>query len=273
MNVLVSFKIVPDLDLLSGHDWKVYNSNRVDTRFVKKMINPYDESALELALKLADQAGNAGFSIDLSALTIADSGSDLTLKSLRALGYKKTTRIAEEDDLRFAPEKVAAMITAYARQRGNFDLIFMGRQSGVGDNAKTPLVTAELLGWPCITQVTGVERITARSLQVTAIADEGLVTRAIEPPCLLAVGNAPFSNLRVPTLRAIKEQGERPIDLITMADLKSTLSSLPMKPDADLIKLEPISRKRKSVLIEGSNAVEKAEILYQKFLKGWLAEL
>jgi len=273
MNVLVSFKVVPDLDLLSGNDWTVDGNCQVETRFVKKMINPYDESALELALKLADQAGNAGFSIDLSALTIADSGSDLTLKSLRALGYRQAIRIAEEDDLRFAPEKVAALITAYARQRDDFNLIFMGRQSGVGDNAKTPLVAAELLGWPCITQVTGVTMISQHTLQVSAISDQGLVTRTIKTPCLLAVGNAPFSYLRVPTLRAIKEQAEQPIDVITRSDLKNTLSSLPYNPTIDLIKLEPISRKRNNEIIEGSNTAEKAEKLYQQYLKGWLTEL
>jgi electron transfer flavoprotein beta subunit len=60
MNVLVCFKIVPDLDQLSGSDWVIDGCSRVETRFVKRMINPYDESALELALKMADHAGGAG---------------------------------------------------------------------------------------------------------------------------------------------------------------------------------------------------------------------
>jgi electron transfer flavoprotein beta subunit len=175
--------------------------------------------------------------------------------------------------LSFAPEKIAALITAYARQKGDFDFIFMGRQSGVGDNAKTPLVAAELLGWPCITQVTGVTIKSQHTLQVKAITDQGLVTRTIKPPCLLAIGNAPCSYLRVPTLRAIKEQAERPIAVSTRSDLKNALKNLPHNPASDLTKLEPISRKRNRVIIEGSDAAEKAENLYQHYLKGWLTEL
>jgi electron transfer flavoprotein beta subunit len=112
----------------------------------------------------------------------------------------------------------------------------MGRQSGVGDNAKTPLLTAELLQWPCITQVTAVEKDTAGTYQVTAMADEGtVVNRVIKPPCVLAVGNAPSSTLRVPTLKAIKEQAEQPVKTYAAAELIKTSPNLPLNPGAELL--------------------------------------
>jgi len=188
MNVLVCFKVVPDLDQLSGSDWVVDGCSRVETRFIKKMINPYDESALELALKLANPAKVSGITTNLSALTIADSGANLTLKNLRALGYQQAVRIESDAELDFAPQEIAILIAAYIRNANDFDLIIIGQQSGVGDNAKTPLLTAELMQWPCITQVTAIENDPAGNVKVTSLADEGTVTRVIKPPCVLAVG-------------------------------------------------------------------------------------
>jgi len=275
MNILVCFKVGPDLDQLSGSDWVVDGCSRVETRFVKRMINPYDESTLELALKLADQAGGAGITtaLGLEALTIADSEANLTLKSLRALGYQEAVRIEADRDLDFAPENVATLIAAYVLSTDRLDLIMMGRQSGVGDNAKTPLLTAEFLQWPCITQVTAVKKDTSGSYKVTAISDEGTVIRVIEPPCVLAVGNAPSSTLRVPTLKAIKEQAEIPVKTYDANELRNTTPHLPLKPDAELLKIEVVNRKRGGIIIEGTDAAEKAQILYQSYLKGWLAEL
>lgn len=273
MNVLVCFKVVPDLDQLSESDWVVDGCFRVETRFVKKMINPYDESALELALKLADQARGSAIATSLTALTVADSGANLTLKSLRALGYQEAVRIEDDAELDFAPENVAALFAAYIRSTDGFDLIMMGRQSGVEDNAKTPLLAAELLQWPCITQVTAVEKDTAGTYKVTAMADEGTVTRVIKPPCVLAVGNAPSSTLRVPTLKAIKEQAEQPVKTYAAAELRKISPHLPLNPDAELLNLEVVNRKRESIIIDGADAAEKAGILYQSYLKGWLAEL
>ena len=273
MNVLVCFKVVPDLDQLSGSDWLVDGCSRVETRFVKKIINPYDESALELALKLADQARGKALTTNLNALTIADSGANLTLKSLRALGYQEAVRIEADTEPDFTPEKVAALIAAYIRNTNVFDLIMMGRQSGVGDNAKTPLLTAEFLQWPCITQVTAVEKDSAGTYKVTAMADEGTVIRVIEPPCVLAVGNAPSSTLRVPTLKAIKEQADLPVKTYASDKFRNATPHLPLKPDAELLNIEVVNRKRKGIIVEGADAAEKAQILYQSYLKGWLAEL
>jgi len=273
MNVLVCFKVVPDLDQLSGSDWVVDGCSRVETRFVKRMINPYDESALELALKMADQARGSGVTLGLNSLTIADSGANLTLKSLRALGYQEAVRIEADRDLEFAPEDVAALIAAYVLSTDPLELIMMGRQSGVGDNAKTPLLIAELLRWPCITQVIAVEKDAAGTYLVTAMADEGVVTRIIEPPCVLAIGNAPSSTLRVPTLRAIKEQSAIAVKTYAAAELISTSPTLPVNPGAELLTLEVVNRNRGGLIIEGADATEKAQILYQSYLKGWLAEL
>jgi electron transfer flavoprotein beta subunit len=273
MKILVCFKVVPDLDLLSGSGWEIDSHFRVETGFVKNILNPYDESALEMALKLADQAAAANQNLDLSALTIGDQRARLFLKTLQALNYNHTTRIECSEDLRFNPEMTATMISAYISNYGFPDLLIMGSQSGVGDNAKTPLLTAEILGWPCISQVLTLETAAGDRIRVASLSDDGIIKQTITPPCVLSVGNAPSANLRVPTLKAIKATADNPVEVISLTDLSTAGFTARTQQDCSLLGLKVIERKRSGTIIEGATAVDKAQALYDNYLKGWLARL
>ena len=273
MDILVCFKVVPDLDLLSGSGWVIDSHLRVETGFVKNILNPYDESALEIALKISDQAGETGISIRLSALTISDPKANLFLKTLNALKFDQTVRIECNSDLRFSPELCAALISAYVKRSGNPDYLIMGRQSGVGDNAMTPLITAEILNWPCISEVLSIEPSDDRCLRITYQADDGLYRQVIEPPCILTVGNAPNTYLRIPTLKDIKTHGQNPVKVLNAEDLIKDGRPELLSGNCELQSLEEISREREGVIIAAGTASEKAHILYHSYLKGWLAGL
>lgn len=273
MKILVCFKVVPDLDLLSGSGWEIDSRFRVETGFVKNVLNPYDESALEMALKLADQAAAANQKLDLSALTIGDQRARLFLKALQALNFNQATRIECSEDLHFNPEMTAALISAYVSNYDFPDLLIMGSQSGVGDNAKTPLLTAEILGWPSISQVFNLEPAAGNRIRAASLSDDGIIKQTITPPCVLSVGNAPSANLRVPTLKAIKASADNPVQVISLDDLSPAGFTDHPQQDSTLLGLEVIERKRSGIIIEGATAAEKAQALYDNYLKGWLARL
>lgn len=91
----------------------------VDTHFLPNILNCYDESSLELALRFRDQAQEAGGETELSAITIGEEHTELYLKTLQALGYDHPVRVCGEDEqLRYRPELVAQTIAAYARETG-----------------------------------------------------------------------------------------------------------------------------------------------------------
>ncbi|MCG8552976.1 MAG: electron transfer flavoprotein subunit beta/FixA family protein, partial [Desulfobacterales bacterium] len=219
MNILVCFKVVPDLDMLSDDDWTADSNLRVDVSFVKKILNCFDESALEMTLKLSDYSEGFNVPLNLTALTIGDKKLDAYLKTLNALRFDKTVRIENYEDIRFLPESVAAVISKYAKEINPQDVIILGRQSGEGDNAKTPLLVAEMLGWPCITQVINIEPYSEDCLRVTNMVDGGKLTQIVKTPCVLSIGNAPNSYIRVPTLRDRMKYGKRPIDVLDIGDL------------------------------------------------------
>jgi len=271
MRILVTLKVVPDLDLLRDKKWTIKNNLPVETAYVKKAINTYDESALELALKMADQRKAINLETELFALTIGEAYADLFLKKLLALGFNKTYRVNSELDLRFNPEAVAAIITSFIGECGPFDLIIMGMQSSDGDNAKTALLTAEELAWPCITGVTGFYSDRSDQVAVENISDQGLVQQTIRTSCILAVGNAPSSLLRVPTLKAIKKAAEKDINILTLEELKAKPEDLLLQSNTRIQELETVDNSRESIIIDGASTEEKAHFLYNNYLKGWMS--
>jgi len=273
MRVLVCFKVVPDLEMLSEEDWVSGPELRVDVSFVRNILNCFDESALEMALKLSDYSKAINMPIKLTALTIGDKKSDIYLKTLNALRFDKTVRIESNEDISFLPEVTAAVISQYIEDINNQDIVILGRQSSVADNAKTPLLVAEMLGWPCITQVIKIEPDKEDSLKVTNMVEGGVLTQIIKTPCVLSVGNAPNSYMRVPTLKDKIKYGNTPIDIINIQDFKVQELLDRYCDDCRLIGLEKIDTRRKGIIIDGATPAEKARILYNSYLKGRLEKL
>jgi electron transfer flavoprotein beta subunit len=271
MRIINCFKIVADLEQIRGNHWTINENRPEDPAFVKKVFNPYDESALELSLKMADQLKNTGSPADLTALTIDSKQADLFLKRLFASGFSQVYRIDHPgDNLLFQPVTVAAILVAFIRTLGLPDLIVMGMQSSGGDNAKTALLLAEKLSWPCITGVTGFESSEQGLLAVQCVSDQGSIEQTLRPPCLLAVGNAPNSYLRVPTLKSIKAAGATTINETALEDLQLNPDRLHKDSDTQLIRLCNIDKSRAGKLIEADTAEEKAAFLYNNYLKGRL---
>lgn len=273
MNILCCFKIVPDLDMLSEQDWIADSDHNVDVSFAKTLWNCFDESALEMMLKLSDLSESFNVFHELNALTIGNSQCDSYIKTLYALGYKKAVRIESEKDLRFSPELTARVITEYVRKMGGQDVIVMGMQSSVGDNGKTPLVTAEYLHWPCISQVINVESVDEQHLKVRSMVDNGILTQVIKVPCVLSVGNTPNSYLRVPTLRDRMKLGKQSIEVISLEDVVGNQSYEDLKTVSKVVKLSRIDNSRMGEIITGESPKEKASKLYHTYLKGRLEKL
>lgn len=273
MNILGCFKVVPDLEMLSDEDWAADEKNMVNVSFVKNLWNCFDESALEMILKLSDLSESFNMLLQPAALTIGGNDCDAYLKTLYALGYKKAVRIECDQDLRFWPELTARLIAEYVSQKSSQDVIVMGRQSPEGDNGKTPLLTAEELGWPCITQVIDIKPVDEKHLKIKSQTDDGILTQIIETPCVLSVGNAPNSYLRVPTLKDRMRLGKQPIDVFTMENFNLSDEFMNASQEYRITELTKIDTNREGIIITGDTAEEKAYKLYHMYLKGRLDKL
>lgn len=261
MKILVCFKAVPQVEMFLDEDWTVDDKLRIDTSFVKTALGAYDESALELALKLRDAASASNTTVTLNALTVDGGAATATLKTLLALQFAAAVRIDPRADLHFSPTAVAAVISQYVARRAPQDALLLGGCSDIGENAKTPLLVAEMLGWPCITRVTWIDPVDAKHLTVTSRTDDGHVRQKVRTPVVLSVGDAPGTGLRVPTLKDRLVYGKKGIEVLSAADFQRPAES------ETLVDLTILRQERAGVCIQGGSPAEKARVLYEKHLK------
>lgn len=275
LRIAVGFKVTPDYEALRAADWaraaQGPEGREAATRFVRRVLNVFDEAALELALRLRDERAGRGLETTLAAFSVAGREAGPFLETLQALGYAGA-RVDPGADLAFAPGATAELLAAGARWL-EADLLLLGERSGPGDGGTVPFLVAEALGRPCLTQVTAIEPGEGGRLRVCFTADGGPVRATIAPPCLLAVGNAVVSTLRVPTLKERLAARERPAGVLTASELGVDVAAALAREPATLTALETIDRSRAGVVVGGASPEEKARALYDEHLSARLERL
>ncbi|MDH3454905.1 MAG: electron transfer flavoprotein subunit beta/FixA family protein [Desulfuromonadales bacterium] len=145
MKILVCVKQVPDMEskfkINAAGSWY----DNVDLAW---RMNEYDEYAIEQAVQLKEQVGEA----DVTVLCIGSERVKEPMKKALAMGCDRGAHVA--DDLSYAkdPFEIASIIAAFARDKG-FDLIFTGMQSQDRGSAQVGVLVAEMLGLPSVSTV------------------------------------------------------------------------------------------------------------------------
>ena len=271
LRILVSFEVTPDYEALREADWAAGAAgdaaDGVDTRYVRRILNCFDESALEMALRLSEAAAERGETASLGAVTVGGPEAEPYLKTLVALGYERAARVETAVALDFAASLTAALIAGYVRRVDHSDLLMLGCRSGPGDSGTVPFLVAEALGWPCLTQVLEVEPLPDGRLRVACAVDDGLLRMTVTLPCVLAVGNALVSRLRVPTLTDRLARRDRRIDVLAAADLGVDVAGALRREPCVLAGLERIDRARRGLVVGGATPRQKAQVLFDEQLK------
>jgi electron transfer flavoprotein beta subunit len=121
--------------------------------------------------------------------------------------------------------------------------------------------------------VTELEPLPDGRLRVACMVDDGLLRVTLRLPCVLAVGNAIVSQLRVPTLTDRLARKDRRIDVLPAADLGVDIAEALARETCVLTGLEAIDRARQGVVIAGETPREKARVLFDSHLKGRIGKL
>ena len=269
LRIAVGFKVTPDYEALRPADWARVAAAEAQaraeaTRFVRRVLGVFDEAALELALRLRDARAERGLQTHLAAFSIGGREADPFLETLLALGYGRACRVEAGEDLDFAPATTARLVAACAERLGG-DVLLLGAESGPGDSAVVPFLAAEALGRPCLTQVTEIDPLDdGRAARDVAGAD-GPLRATVAPPCVLAVGNALVSMLRVPTLRdrlAARDAEPRGADAARPGRGRAVGRSPPRS-----LGLERVERGRAGRVIPGASPEQKARALFEEELR------
>ncbi|EFB2192219.1 MFS transporter [Escherichia coli] len=223
-----------------------------DVSLLRSLLGADEQAAA--ALLLAQRKN--GTPMSLTALSMGDERALHWLRYLMALGFEEAVLLETAADLRFASEFVARHIAEWQRQNP-LDLIITGCQSSEGQNGQTPFLLAEMLGWPCFTQV---ERFTldAPFITLEQRTEHGLRCCRIRLPAVIAVRQCGEVALPVPGMRQRMAAGKAEIIRKTVA------AELPAMQCLQLARAE---QRRGATLIDGQTVAEKAQKLWQDYLR------
>jgi electron transfer flavoprotein beta subunit len=211
MKLLVCIKQVPDMESRfkanSAGTW--YSDSDLAWR-----MNEYDEYAVEQAVQLREQLGDA------AELTVLSIGPDRVVEAIKkslAMGCDNAVHIQDPAIHDKDPWQVAAIIAAYAKDKG-FDIIFTGMQSQDRGSAQVGVTVAEQLGYACATTLVGFSfgnnTITAKRELEGGIKGVATLPLPALVTCQLGL-NVP----RYPTLPNIMKAKKKEITPIAVADL------------------------------------------------------
>ncbi|CAM4450087.1 electron transfer flavoprotein subunit beta/FixA family protein [Klebsiella africana] len=255
MNILLAFKAEPDAGMLAEKDWQAATQDLCgpDVSLLRSTIGVDEQAAA--ALLLAQR--NAGCEMTLTALSIGDERALHWLRYFAALGFEQPVLLEATGDLRFAPAFIARHIVDWQRQYGH-ELIVTGCQSAEGQNSQTPFLLAEMLIWPCFTQV---ERFTLEppSVVVEQRTASGIRLCRVRLPAVIAVRQCGDVALPVPGMRQRLAAAK--------AEIVRQEVALEATPAIKCVRLTRPEQRRNAVIIDGATAQAKARSLWENYLR------
>jgi electron transfer flavoprotein beta subunit len=176
----------------------------VDLANVKMSMNPFDEIAVEEALRLRE----AGKATEVVAVSIGPAQSQDTVRTALAMGADRGIVLETNDPVE--PLAVAKLLKAVIAEE-NPGLVILGKQAIDDDSNQTGQMLAALLGWPQGTFASKLV-LAADGIEVTREVDGGLQTVKLALPAIITA-DLRLNEPRYASLPNIMKAKKKPIDL------------------------------------------------------------
>lgn len=240
MKIIVCIKQVPD-----AKDVRLDpETNTLAREGVQSIMNPYDQHALEEAVKLREQLGG-----EVIAVTMGPPQAEEMLRLAISCGADKVVLVS---DRAFAGADTWA--TSYTLENalkkiGDYDLILCGKQAIDGDTAQVGPGLATRLGIPFVTCVQNVREASEKGLIMERMMDDGYDVVAVDYPVLVTVVKA-INEPRVPSLKGKMKAKKAEIITFSAADIgaDSACIGLPGSPTKVVDVFPPPARADHAVL-------------------------
>ncbi len=227
MKILVSVKRVVDYNV------KVRvksDGSGVETANVKMSMNPFDEIAVEEAMRLKE----AGVASEVVVVSCGVLACQETLRTALAIGADRAILVESGEDLQ--PLAVAKLLSALCKKESP-ELVILGKQAIDDDSNQTGQMLAALLGWPQATFASKV-KVEKGQAAVTREVDGGLETISIKLPAIITT-DLRLNEPRYVTLPNIMKAKKKPLE-----NLKPDALGVDVAPRLQTLKVvEPAKRK------------------------------
>ena len=233
MKVLVPVKRVVDYNV------KVRvksDKSGVELDNVKMSMNPFDEIAVEEALRLKEK----GIATEVIAISIGPTQVQETIRNALAMGADSGIFIEATNNLE--PLNIAKIISSVAKKE-SIDLMILGKQAIDDDMNATGQMIAALLGWPQATFASKVE-ISDKKAVVSREVDGGIENIEVALPAVIST-DLRLNEPRYASLPNIMKAKKKPINQIQVDEL-----NLKIKHRLDILKVEEPTKRQSGIMLK-----------------------
>ena len=244
MKIIVCIKQVPDTSEVRLDP----ETNTLARESVSSIMNPYDQHALEEAVRLKEESGDDG---EVIAVTMGPPQAEEILRQAIGCGADRVFLVS---DRAFAGADTWA--TAYTIEHaikaiGEFDLILCGKQAIDGDTAQVGPGIATRLGIPFLTCVQKIRESSQERLVVERMMDDGYDVVSVRYPALLTVVKD-INEPRIPSLKGKMKAKKAEIKVLNASDIKAESSSIGLAGSpTQVVKVFAPEARGQRVVLEG----------------------
>ena len=233
MKILVPVKRVVDYNVKV----RVKSDNSgVELDNVKMSMNPFDEIAVEEALRLKEK----GVATEVIAISIGVSQVQETIRNALAMGADSGIFVEVNETLE--PLNIAKIISSVAKKE-NIDLMILGKQAIDDDMNATSQMVAALLNWPQATFASKIE-IVDKIVKVSREVDGGIENIEVNLPAVIST-DLRLNEPRYASLPNIMKAKKKPINEIKVDELKINI-----KQRLDILKVEEPSKRQSGIMLK-----------------------
>jgi electron transfer flavoprotein beta subunit len=240
MNIVVTVKQTFDTEAKIALDGK----GAIDGSGVNLVINPYDEYAIEEALKLKEKFGG-----EVTVVSVGSEKIEISIRTALAMGCDKAVRI-DDPALQNADERAVAEALAKAVAKLPYDIILAGRIAVDDGSGQVAVRMADALGVPSVGSVLKLE-IEGGMASVTREIDGGTERIEVELPAVLTAQKG-LNEPRLPSMRGIMGAKKKVIAAQSLADLG--LSASDAAPKMSVLKYSLPNPRKGGRVIPGEAA-------------------
>lgn len=220
----------------------------VETANVKMSMNPFDEIAVEEAVRLKEK----GIATEVIAVSIGAQPCQETLRTALAMGADRAILVETGAEIQpLAAAKILRAITLKEEPQ----LVILGKQAIDSDNNQTGQMLAGLLGWPQGTFSSKIQ-VENNQIKVTREIDGGLETLLLKLPAVITT-DLRLNEPRYLSLPNIMQSKRKPINIIPVQEL-----SVDIAPRLQIVKVTAPEKRRSGVKV--ANVQELVKKLKQE---------
>ncbi len=254
MNIVVLVKQVPEIALIKVDE----AANQVVLPQGPGVVNPFDEYAVEEALRIKEKLGGKTM-----VMSVGSERTESALRNCLALGVDEAYLLVDEAFNGSDQQALGMILAAGLKKLGEFDLVMAGKQAVDSDAAQVPGAVAAALDVPQALFVKKFESIEEGKATVLRTTEEGYDVVELPLPAVVSVVKE-INEPRLPSLKGKMAAKKKEITKWSAADLGVDTGSVGANSKTHIEKVSPPPPRTKGEIIEGETPEEIADKLFKK---------